>query len=316
LFKGHYPIELSMSIEVTILGCGSATPTLTRNPTSQWIDIHGTSLLIDCGEGTQAQMLKLNLKMNRLKAICISHLHGDHFFGLPGLLSSMHLLGRKNKLIIFGPPPLKKFLEDLFQLSDTTLRFPLEFIPVIESSNSEKLADFGSFQLLSIPLNHRISCSGFLIKEKPKPRNLRPEYLSFHEIPINKRQEIKEGVDFIKNDGTVIKNSQLTFDPPRSVSYAFCSDTAPLDDTVKAIANSTVLYHEATFEDELIERAELTFHSTASQAASQAKNANVEQLYIGHFSSRYSETKRLEDQAKSIFNKTFAVYDGFKFKIE
>jgi len=305
-----------MSIEVTILGCGSATPTLTRNPTAQWIEIHGTSMLFDCGEGAQTQMLRLNLKMNRLKAICISHLHGDHFFGLPGLLSSMHLLGRKNKLIIFGPPPLKKFLEDLFLLSDTKLRFPLKFISVIESPNSEELADFGSFKLFSIPLNHRISCSGFLLKEKSKPRNLRPEYLIFHDVPINKRNEIKEGADFIKADGTVIPNEQLTLSPPRSVSYAFCSDTAPLDDTVKAIANSTALYHEATFEDELTERAELTFHSTASQAANQAKIANVEQLYLGHFSSRYSDTKRIEEQAKSIFKNTVAVHDGLKFKIE
>lgn len=304
-----------MSINVTILGCGSATPTLFRNPTAQWVEIHGNCFLVDCGEGTQLQLLKYQLKMNRLKAVCISHLHGDHFFGLPGLLSSMHLLGRKTKLQIFGPEGLFKFLDDLFKLSDTELRFPLEYIPVPPASSVE-LADFTTFKLNSIPLNHRIACAGFLFQETPKLRNLKPDYIRFHEVPIYDRHRIKEGADFVKPDGTVIPNSQLTFDPKRAVSYAFCSDTAPFEATVESIQGVTALYHEATFEDDLSERAESTFHSTASQAAQQARRAGAERLYLGHFSSRYSETGKIQEQARKIFPNTTAVYDGYNFKVE
>jgi ribonuclease Z len=304
-----------MSINVTILGCGSATPTLLRNPTAQWIEIHGNCFLVDCGEGTQIQLLKYQLKMNRLKAVCISHLHGDHFFGLPGLLSSMHLMGRKNKLQIFGPEGLFKFLDDLFRLSDTILRFPLEYIQV-PAEESIELADFGTFKLLSIPLNHRIACAGFLFKESPKLRKLKAEYIRFHEVPIYIRHQIKEGADYIKPDGTCIQNQLLTFDPPRSVSYAFCSDTAPFVTTVNSIKGVTALYHEATFDDDLVERAKLTFHSTASQAALQALEANVEELYLGHFSSRYNDTDRILEQAQKIFPNSIAVFDGLSFKVE
>jgi ribonuclease Z len=303
-----------MSIHVTVLGCGSATPTSFRNPSSQWLDIQGEHYLIDCGEGTQTQLLKFKLRMSKLKAIFISHLHGDHFFGLPGLISSMHLMGRKEKLQIYGPEGLFPILDSIFQCSQTELRFHLEYI-VVDTFKSYVLLETPKFEVISIPLKHRIPCSGFLFREKPKPRNLRPELMKFYNVPIYARKKIKQGNDFTSSSGEVIPNSKLTLDPARSVSYAYCSDTAPDESIIPIIDSATALYHEATFEDNLIDRAEQTFHSTASQAASQAKLANVEKLYLGHFSSRYRDTKTIENQACAIFPNTSNVHDGFTFDI-
>ncbi|MEX1187849.1 MAG: ribonuclease Z [Bacteroidia bacterium] len=303
-----------MSIHVTILGCGSATPTLFRNPTSQWLEIHGHYYLIDCGEGTQTQLLKYRLKMSKLKAVFISHLHGDHFFGLPGLISSMHLMGRREKLKVFGPPGLFEILDGIFKHSETELRFPIEYHQ-IDTSHSASILESDSYTISSLPLRHRIPCSGFLFQEKTRPRNLRPEMIKFYDVPVAERKKIKKGADFININGDVIPNEILTLDPSRSVSYAFCSDTAPNDDLLPLIKHVTALYHEATFEDELLERAQLTFHSTASQAAEVAKQAEVEQLFIGHFSSRYRDTEIIESQAKAIFANTKAVHDGFVFEV-
>ena len=303
-----------MSIDVTILGCGSATPTVFRNPTSQWLDVHGNYILLDCGEGTQVQLLKHRLKMSKLKAICISHLHGDHFFGLPGLISSMHLMGRKSKLLLIGPPELFTLLELMFKFSQTELRFPLEFIPVVAEEAPQKI-DFASFTIETVALNHRIPTTGFIIREKPRQRHLIPEMLSAYNIPQNQRNAIKRGEDFISENGEVIPNRLITKDPSRHVSYAFCSDTAPDPTIVQAIQGVTALYHEATFEDELSDRAKDTFHSTATQAALQAKEAHVEHLYLGHFSSRYQDTNTIVHQARRVFKNSSAVEDGFSFKV-
>ncbi len=303
-----------MSIQVTVLGCGSATPTTFRNPTAQWLEIQGENYLIDCGEGTQIQLLKHKLKMNRLKAVFISHLHGDHFFGLPGLISSMHLMGRKDKLLVYAPEGLFTILDQIFKFSQTELRFELVYIAV-NTSESNVIIDSAKFQVITIPLKHRIHCAGFLFKEKPKPRNLRPEQIDFYNVPVPERKKIKLGHDFTTPQGQVVPNRKLTIDPPRAVSYAFCSDTAPDESIIPIIDSVTALYHEATFEDELGSRAEQTFHSTASQAAMQAKLANVEKLFLGHFSSRYRDTSKIEFQASQIFHNAITVFDGFSFEV-
>lgn len=303
-----------MSIKVTILGCGSATPTLFRNPTAQWIEIQGANYLVDCGEGTQTQLMKFKLKMSKLKAIFISHLHGDHFFGLPGLISSMHLMGRREKLDIYGPKGLGDILGLIFKSSETELRFPLNILEV-DSNSNQVIMESASIEVYSIPLKHRIPCAGFLFKEKPRLRNLRGDMIKEYNVPYAERKRLKQGEDFVTFSGEVIPNRVLTLDPKPSVSYAYCSDTAPSGIVVQATNHVTAMYHEATFENDLEARAKETFHSTASQAASQAKAANVGKLYLGHFSSRYRDTSIILAQAQAVFPDTELVYDGFNFEV-
>ncbi len=303
-----------MSFEVTILGCGSATPTLTRNPTAQYVRINSAEFLIDCGEGTQLQLLRFKCKANKLKAIFISHLHGDHFFGLPGLLSTMHLMGRKNKITIYGPEPLKGILNQLFEASETTLRFPIEFIST-QSDKKNLLLETQTFSVYSFPLNHRIPCTGFIFKEKEHPRNLRRDIIQELNIPIASMKSIKAGNDFIQPSGEVILNSELTYPLQKSYSYAFCSDTAPDEHIVESLKGIDWLYHEATFQKDLIDRAIDTFHSTAEQAAQMALQCGAKTLLIGHYSARYSDIEELKHEAESIFPNVIAVEDGMIFTI-
>lgn len=303
-----------MSIQVTILGCGSATPTLFRNPTSQWVEIHGRFFLIDCGEGTQVELLRRKLKMSKIRAVFISHLHGDHFFGLPGLISSMHLMGRKEKLLLIGPKGLKQIMQLIFQLSETTLRFQLDITELEDNSNGVIFSE-SSFHVSAFPLNHRISTFGYKFSENPKLRNLRPEMIEYYKIPVAERKKIKAGSDFRLPTGELVPNSKLCFEPSPSVEYAFCSDTAPQSEIIPHIKSVTALYHEATFENDLAARAVQTFHSTAAEAALQAKLAGVKKLYLGHFSSRYRDTDVILSQAREVFPDTEAVYDGFSFTV-
>lgn len=303
-----------MSIQVSILGCGSATPTLFRNPTAQWLEIHGKFFLIDCGEGTQVELLRRKLKMSKLKCILISHLHGDHFFGLPGLVSSMHLMGRKTNLQLIGPKGLNDILKLIFSSSETQLRFPLEILE-LEEGFAGTVFNGSTFQISAFPLNHRIPCFGYKFTENPKSRNLRPEMVDFYNIPLELRKEIKAGADYITPSGEVIANKLICHEPPASVSYAFCSDTAPDSSIIPFIQGVDALYHEATFENELAGRAAETFHSTAAQAANQAALAGVKKLFLGHFSSRYRETSIILEQAKTVFPQTETVEDGFSFTV-
>jgi ribonuclease Z len=303
-----------MSFELTILGCGSATPTLTRNPTAQYLRINNVEFLIDCGEGTQLQMLKLKCKASKLKAIFISHLHGDHFLGLPGLLSTMHLLGRKNKLRIYCPAGLEDILNQIFIASDTDLRYPLEFIHTNPNEKS-LLIDTIHFTVHSFPLNHRIPCTGFLFSEKPLSRNLRSEKIGQYKVPINHMKAIKAGADFTLPNGDVIPNAELTFPIKKSVSYAFCSDTAPIESLVEDIRGVDCLYHEATFLHELVNRAAETYHSTAIHAAQAALDVGANRLLIGHYSSRYSDIYDLQTEAATLFENVTAVEDGMIIKI-
>lgn len=304
-----------MPIELTILGSGSATPTLSRNPSGQLLRIHDQDLLIDCGEGTQMQLLRFQHRINRIKAVFISHLHGDHYLGLPGLISSMHLTGRVSPLTVYGPAVLEQIMRLQFSVSQTVLRFPLEFIPT-HPEKPAPVADFAGFTVSSFPLHHRIPCTGFLFREKPHLHNLREDALKAYAIPYHELKAIKQGADYITPEGLVIPNRQLTHEPKPPVSYAYCSDTSPDPQVTAAIQGVDWLYHEATFSDELVSRARDTFHSTAREAGQTAKDAGARHLLIGHFSSRYKDLQPLIDEARGIFPGTEAVYDGMTVRLD
>lgn len=303
-----------MSVKLVILGSGSATPTLTRAPSAQWLRIHDTDLLIDCGEGTQVQLMRYHLRMNRIRAIFISHLHGDHYFGLPGLISSMNLTGRIAPLKVYGPARLKELIEIQFESSDTDLAFDLEFV----ATNPEApalLVEFNGFSVHTFPLNHRIPCTGFLFREKPKPLNLRKEILSKYQIPFEELPSIRQGADYTLPNGKIISNNEITFPPQPAITYAYCSDTSPFEQLADDIKGADCLYHEATFMDQLTDRARSTYHTTASEAARLALKAGVKKLLIGHFSSRYKDIGELLEEARKIFPATEAVFDGMEMEL-
>lgn len=303
-----------MSIELNILGSGSATPTPGRNPSGQFLKIADAHILIDCGEGTQMQLSRFGLKASKIQAIFITHLHGDHYFGLPGLLSSLHLNGRTAALHLYGPPELEEILQIQFRVSDTELRYPLHFHP-ISASQGGLLAEFGSFTVESFPLAHRIPCTGYIFREKARPRNLRKDVQEKYPIPHDKIKEIKAGADLVLPNGGVIPNAELTLDPVPPVSYAYCSDTGPNPEMHPFIQGVDWLYHEATFAHELLQRARDTFHSTAVEAAETAKQIGAKHLLIGHFSSRYKDVTPLVEEARAIFPDTIAVSDGMQLEL-
>jgi ribonuclease Z len=297
--------------ELFILGCGSATPTTYRNPSAQLLRFESADVLIDCGEGTQMQLLKHKLKASRIHSIFISHLHGDHYLGLQGLLSSMHLLGRKQAMHLYGPSALFKLLDLQFELSETDLRYSLVY-HAIDCESKQHIAELEGFDVYTFPLNHRIPCFGFQFVEKPKTGSLRMDMVAQYRIPVSEFKNIKGGGDFMTANQSIIPNSLLLKPAPAPVSYAYCSDTAYDEAVIKAVQGTTWLYHEATFLHELKERAVETFHSTAIEAAQIAQKAEIKELIIGHFSSRYRETELLEMEAKSVFPNTRAAFDGMK----
>ena len=301
--------------ELFILGCGSATPTTYRNPSAQLLRFESADVLIDCGEGTQMQLLKHKLKSSRIHSIFISHLHGDHYLGLQGLLSSMHLLGRKQPLHLYGPEELFKLINLQFELSETDLRYSLIY-HALDCDSKQHIAELEGFDVYTFPLNHRIPCFGFQFVEKPKSGSLRMDMVAQYRIPVSEFKRIKAGGDFVTTNHSTIPNSLLLKPAPAPVSYAYCSDTAYNEGVIEAVRGTTWLYHEATFLHDLKERAVETFHSTALEAAKVAQIANVERLIIGHFSSRYRETELLEMEAKSVFPNTQAAFDGLKIILD
>jgi ribonuclease Z len=301
--------------ELFILGCGSATPTSYRNPSAQLLRFESADVLIDCGEGTQMQLLKHKLKSSRIHSIFISHLHGDHYLGLQGLLSSMHLLGRKQSLHLYGPSDLLKILDLQFELSETDLRYSLVF-HAIDCETKHQIAELEGFDVFAFPLNHRIPCFGYQFVEKPKAGSLRMDMVAKYRIPVEEFKRIKEGGDFITADNSIIPNSLLLKAGPAPVSYAYCSDTAYNEAVVEAVRGSTWLYHEATFLHDLKARAIETFHSTSLEAAQVAQKAGVQELIIGHFSSRYRDTELLELEARSVFPNARAAFDGMQVVLD
>ena len=303
-----------MKFKVHILGCGSALPTLQRNPTAQYVNLQERHLLIDCGEGTQLQLRNHKIKFSKIDHVFISHLHGDHYLGLIGFLCSLHLLGRKKPLSLFGPENLNNLLLSHFKYSGTFLSYEIDFHPV-NPTKSTLLTEDNVFKVISIPLSHKIECTGFLIVEKEKLRSINKEAISQHKIPIESFHSLKMGKDIVINN-KLIKNEDLTIPPPKPRSYAFCSDTKYNESIVSIIENVDLLYHEATFLENKRARAIKTYHSTAIDAANIAKLSNAKKLLLGHYSARYNDLTDFENEAKTIFNNVVAVRDGDTFEIE
>lgn len=302
------------SIKLTILGCYAATPRTLTNPTSQVLEIKNHMFLIDCGEGTQVQLRKHKIKFSRINHIFISHLHGDHFFGLPGLISTFRLLGRDKEMNIYGPKGIKEAITLLLKLGDSWTNFPLIFHE-LTSKEQELLFEDEKVIVKTIPLNHRVYTNGFLFREKLGDRKLNIEAVAQFKIGKADFQNIKKGKDVILNDGREIPNKQLTFDPPKPKSYAYCSDTAYKPDLVPLIKNTNVLYHEATFLDSEAHLSVKTKHATAKEAASIAKEANVEKLILGHYSTRYKSIEVFKEEAKAIFPNVELADDGKVFEL-
>ncbi len=303
-----------MSFEVTVLGSGAAVPTLRRNPSSQYVVCNDRHILIDCGEGTQIQMRKFGVKFQKITTILISHLHGDHFYGLVGLISTMHLMGRDRGLSIYGPPELKNILLSQIEIGNTVLDFDIDFVP-IQAGDNKLIFEDRMIEIHTFPLRHRIPTHGFLIKEKVKPYQLNSEAITHSGLKLEHLPKLKEGKDVTDDLGKVHHWADYTFPPKPSFSYAYCSDTAYAESIVPFIQNATVLYHEATFTKNNEARAHATFHSTAEEAARIAKKANVGKLLIGHFSARYEDTLIHLAESHAIFPNSEVVEDGANYQI-
>lgn len=294
-----------MSTYLTILGFNSAIPTVNSAPTAQFLEMEERAFLIDCGEGTQVQLRKAKARFSKINHIFISHLHGDHCFGLPGLIASFRLLGRETPLHIYGPKGIKEMLETIFRITETHKGFELVYHE-LESKKSVKIFEDSRIEVFTIPLNHRIYCNGYLFREKEKERHLNmKEIAKYPEIETCDYHNLKLGKDFILSDGYVLKNEVLTTEPSKSVSYAFCSDTRYHESILPIIENVDVLYHEATFLHELKDMADYTGHTTALEAARIARKANVGKLILGHFSNRYHDLNVFTDEAREVFVNTF-----------
>ncbi len=304
-----------MKFSVTVLGSNSALPTSERFPTAQVLNVSERFFLIDCGEGTQLQLRRNRIKMNRINHIFISHLHGDHCFGLIGLISTYRLLGRKSDLHIFGSSDLEKIFQPLIDYFCSDLSYKIIFHNIDPDVNKLIYED-NKIEVSTIPMEHRVPTCGFLFREKPRQNHLIREMIDFYKVPIKVLHEIKSGKDFVTDEGEIISNDKLTKPPAPPRSYAFCSDTKYSEKIIPLIRNVDLLYHEATFLDDKEELANSTFHSTARQAALIAKKAEVGSLIIGHFSSRYYDLEPFLTQAREVFAATELAREGDIFEVE
>lgn len=302
-------------MKLTLLGCYAATPRTITNPTSQVLEIRNRMFLIDCGEGTQVQLRKNKLKFSKINHIFISHLHGDHMYGLVGLISTFMLLNRQTDLHVYGPKGIKEIILLQLRYSNSFTGYNLYFHE-LESKESEVIFEDDKVIVKTIPLQHRIYTNGFLFQEKPKERKLNVEAVEEYQIDKAYYQKIKYGGDITLDNGKIIPNSELSFDPEPTKSYAFCSDTAYNEAIVPLIQNVDVLYHEATFLESEADKAEKTMHSTAKQAATIAKLANVKHLVLGHYSTRYSSIELFQQEAETIFPSVLLGDDGKVFDFE
>ncbi len=300
-------------MKLSILGCYSATPRTFNNPTSQVLEINNHLFLIDCGEGTQVQLRKNKIKFSRIKHIFISHLHGDHYFGLVGVISTFRLLTRETDLHIYGPKGLKEVITLQMKLSDSWTNYRLIFHE-LSSKSSELIFEDDKVEVHTIPLSHRIYTNGFLFKEKPGERKLDMNAVKAADIDLAYFRKLKQGFDVENRDGVLIKNSSVTKPPNNPKSYAFCSDTAFDESIVPLIKNVDVLYHESTFQEKHEHLCEPTQHSSAKQAARIAKGANAGTLILGHYSTRYDGIEYFKTEAQEIFENTLLAEDGKTFE--
>lgn len=301
-------------MKLTILGCYAATPRTLTNPTSQVLEIKNRLFLIDCGEGTQVQLRKNKIKFSKISQIFISHLHGDHFFGLIGLISTFSLLNRNNDLHIYGPKGIKEIIKLQLRLSNSWPNFELHFHE-LTNIESEIIYEDDKVLVKTIPLKHRIYTNGFLFQEKLDERKLNIEAVRDYQIEKCYFQNIKNGKDILLDDGKLILNEELTFDPPKPKSYAFCSDSSYYEAIIPLIQNVDVLYHESTFLQSEEVLAAKTMHATAMEAATIAKKAQVNKLILGHYSTRYDTLDLFKKEAETIFSNVLLADDGKTFDL-
>ncbi len=303
-----------MTFTLTILGSNSAAPAYNRHPTSQLLHIQQEYFLIDCGEATQMQLNRYKIRFTKINHIFISHLHGDHYLGLVGLLSTMHLNKRTDDLFLYGPGGLVDILSLQFKYSDTRLNYRIRFREL--SQQREVIYQNDNTIVETIPLNHRIQCTGFLFREKPKKRRINKEVLPDN-LSLQQIMSLKKGEDIYNRQGELMyKNEDLTLPPKKSRSYAYCSDTKYHECLIPQLQRVDLLYHESTFLEKEAERAAETFHSTAAQAASIAHQAGVQKLLLGHFSSRYKDLSPFLDEARQHFPQSYLAIEGEEFTID
>lgn len=303
-----------MTFSITVLGSSSALPTSSRFTTAHVLNIYERFFLVDCGEGAQIQLRKLKIPFSKINHIFISHSHGDHLFGLIGLISSYSLLGRTKALHIYGSSNVEEYLNFQTKHFADKLKFEIIFRK-IDNNKIERIYEDNNLSVDTFPLDHRIPTNGFLFKEKIRQPNIRKESIEKNKIGFADIVKIKNGEDFVDQNGNTIKNSELIIPPPSPRSYAFCTDTAYNERIIDVIAGSTVLYHEATFMHNLESYAKETKHSTTIQAATIAQKSNVGNLMIGHYSVRYKKTDKLVNEARSVFKNTFGAEDGLNINI-
>lgn len=305
----------SHSFELLILGSSSASPTAERNQSAQLLNIAERFFLIDCGEATQIQLRKFKAKFQRIDHVFISHLHGDHFFGLPGLLGSMHLLGRQQSLTIYGPPALKEALDTIHRISETKLNYSVNW-RFTSNKPMDLLYEDDKVEVFSFPLKHRIACTGFLFREKPYPRKIDKYLMEKHEVSTANVHLLRAGKDVENEKGEKIANEMVTNSPPKNRSYAYCSDTIYDPRIIEFITDVDLLYHESTFLEDKAERATQTFHSTAKQAATIAKMAHAKKLLLGHYSARYGNLQAFKEDALGVFENSHLSLEGDIIHVE
>lgn len=302
------------SFELLVLGSSSAAPTTNRNPSAQLLNLAERFFLIDCGESTQIQLRRYKAKFQKIDHIFISHLHGDHFLGLPGFLSSMHLLGRKQPLTVYAPKELKGIIESINAVSETRMNYEIQW-HFTNNDGLNLLFEDEKIEVYSFPLKHRIFCTGFLFKEKPLLRKIDKFKLEKLKISTSEINKLRHGEDVMNEEGKRIKNKEVTLDPESPRSFAYCSDTIYDEELVKYIKEVDLLYHESTFLNDKAKRASETFHSTAEQAAKIAEAAKVKQLLLGHYSARYGDLEAFINEATPFFKNVMLANEGKKVKI-
>ena len=303
-----------MKFELTILGCGGAIPTLDKNPTSQYLNIQDRHFLIDCGEGSQIQLRKYKCKFSKIDHIFISHLHGDHFLGLFGYLSTLSLLGRTSIMNIYAPKDLIVLIDAHNEISGKKYNFELNF-KSLDFKKPVKIFEDNILDIFSFPVSHSVPCCGFLFKEKLSQRNIIKEKIKDLSLGIGDIKKLKNRENCIVN-GETIQYEDVTVLGNKSRSYAYCADTKYDEKIIPFVKDVDVIYHESTFLEELKSKASKTKHSTAIQAAKIAFSANAKMLIIGHFSARYDSVEKFTEEASTIFDNTIAAYDGFKYQIK
>ncbi|MBZ4190175.1 ribonuclease Z [Niabella beijingensis] len=297
---------------VTILGNNSAVPAFDRHPTSQVLTMTNRKFLIDCGEGTQIQLIRYKIRRSRISHIFISHLHGDHYFGLVGLLNSFALLGRQQELHLIGPPALQEILELQFRLADTRLSYPFHFHPLQQPGYLMTVDDI---EISCFRTDHRIECFGFVFRERKNPRRIDPDAAAAHNLHYSWFEKLQQGMDYTAPDGTIINNELLTQPGPKGRTYAYCADTKYDESFIPVLKDADMIYHEATYLENFAEQARVRFHSTSKQAALIAKKANVKKLLVGHFSSRYDVLDEFEKETREVFPNTDLALEGVCYRM-